>query len=250
MDPASPDRDPARTAPAAFHTTHWSVVLAARDRDAPAAHAALAALCTAYWYPVYAFVRRKGHDADQAADLTQEFFARLLETDALASVDPRKGRFRSFLLAACSHFLANWHDRRRAAKRGGGRAPIAIEVRAAEDRYRLEPAHHTTPERLFEQRWALALLERVFDRLGQEYRDAGKVALFEALKATLAGDPDAAPYAALARQLGLTERAVQMAVYRLRGRYGQILRELIAETVADPSEVDEEIRLLFAALRP
>ncbi len=144
-----------------FETTHWSLVLAARDRDTPEAEAALADLCAAYWYPLYAFVRRKGHDPEHAADLTQEFFARLLEKDYLRSVDRSRGRFRSFLLAACSHFLANERDRERARKRGGGRPPVSIDVRDAEGRYLAEPSHGLTAERLFERRWALTLLEGV-----------------------------------------------------------------------------------------
>ena len=154
------DASRARSGGGRFQTTHWSLVLAARDRATPEAEGALADLCAAYWYPLYAFVRRKGHDPEHAADLTQEFFARLLEKDYLRSVDRSKGRFRSFLLAACTHFLANERDRATARKRGGGRPPVSIDVRDAEGRYLAEPAHGLTAERLFERRWALTLLER------------------------------------------------------------------------------------------
>jgi RNA polymerase sigma-70 factor (ECF subfamily) len=240
--------EPARPPTGQFQTTHWSVVLAARDRAAPEARAALAALCAAYWYPLYAFVRRKGHDPEQAADLTQEFFARLLEKDYLRSVDRNKGRFRSFLLAACTHFLANQRDRATARKRGGGRSPVSIDVRDAEGRYRAEPAHGLTAERLFERRWALTLLDGVLGRLGGEYHGAGKGALYDRLKVALTGAGAAVPYAAVGRELGMSEAAVKKAAQRLRRRYREVLRERIAETVGEAGQVEDEIRELFAIL--
>lgn len=232
-----------------FATTHWSLVVAARDRASPEAPDALAALCRAYWYPLYAFIRRRGHDADEAQDLTQEFFARLLEKDFLQDVDRERGKFRSFLLAACQHFLCNERDRARAGKRGGGRPVLPLDFPDAEGRYGREPAHQLTPEKLFERRWALTLLERVLARLREESEAAGKVALFERLKGSLVGDPAAGSYAAAAADLGSTEAAVKMAVHRLRRRYRALLEDEIAVTVG-PGQVEEEVRALFAALGP
>jgi RNA polymerase sigma-70 factor (ECF subfamily) len=233
-----------------FATTRWSLVAAARDRAAPPAREALAELCRAYWYPVYAFVRRCGHGHAEAEDLTQEFFARLLGKDALAAVDPARGRFRSFLLASCRHFLANQHDRERARKRGGGRPTLPLDFGGADDRYRREPAHDDTPEKLFERRWALALLDEVLARLRAEYEATGKGQLFALLKGHLTGDDPGLPHAAAAEQLGMTEGAVKVAVHRLRKSYRELLRQEIAQTLADPAEVDDEIRSLFAALAP
>jgi RNA polymerase sigma-70 factor (ECF subfamily) len=207
-------------------------------------------LCQTYWYPLYAYIRRQGHDADQAQDLAQEFFARLVEKDGLASVDQAKGRFRSFLLAACRHFLANERDRARTLKRGGDRQFVPIEFGDADSRYSCEPGHHETPERLFERRWALALLERVLARLRGEYEAAGKGRLFEQLKGHLTGDSGGVPHAQAAAELGLSEGAVKVAVHRLRRRYRDLLREEIARTLDDPDQVEAEIRDLFAALAP
>jgi RNA polymerase sigma factor (sigma-70 family) len=242
--------DPDRTRPQGgqFQTTHWSVVLAARDRATPEGRGALAALCAAYWYPLYAFVRRRGHDPERAADLTQEFFARLLEKDYLRSVDRAKGRFRSFLLAACTHFLANQRDRATARKRGGGHAPVSIDLRGAEGRYLAEPAHDLTAERLFQRRWALTLLDGVLERLGGESRREGKGPLYDRLKVVLVGAGGAVPYAQVGRELGMTEAAVKKAAQRLRRRYRELLRERIAETVEEPGQVEDEIRELFTIL--
>jgi RNA polymerase sigma-70 factor (ECF subfamily) len=242
--------DPPRTQPdgGQFPTTHWGLVLAARDPAAPEERAALASLCAAYWYPLYAFVRRKGYDPERAADLTQEFFARLLEKDYLQSVDPSKGRFRSFLLAACSNFLANQRDWESARKRGGGRPPVSIDMRDAEDRYRAEPAHELTAERLFERRWALTLLDDVLDQLGGEFHRAGKGALYDRLKVILVGAQDAVSYSQVGQELGMTEAALKKAAQRLRERYRELLRERIAATVEDPGQVEDEIRDLFAIL--
>jgi RNA polymerase sigma-70 factor (ECF subfamily) len=230
-----------------FATTRWSLVVAAQDRSQPEAGHALAELCRLYWYPLYGYIRSRGHGHDTAQDLTQEFFARLLEKDVLAAVDQNKGRFRSFLLAACQHFLANQHDHDCAQKRGGGREPMSIDFRDADGRYAHEPAHGETPERLFERRWALALLERVLARLRGEYEAAGRALLFECLKSRLTGDR-AVPHAAVARELGVTEGAVKVAVHRLRQRYRELLRDEIGQTLDDAGQVEEEIRALFAAL--
>jgi DNA-directed RNA polymerase specialized sigma24 family protein len=247
MPPDDPAPDRSRSLAGRFQTTPRSLVLLAKDRGTPEAKAALAALCTTYWYPLYAYIHRRVHDPERAQDLTQEFFARLLESDALASVDRRKGRFRSFLLVACTHFLANRRDHDRAGKRGG-RVPIPIDRLEAEGRYVRELVDTSTAERLFERRWALALLERVVGRLEAEMAGAGKAELFTRLKGALTGERDAGRYGAIARELGTTEGAIKMAASRLRRRYQEILREEIGRTVDDPAEVDDEIRTLFAAL--
>jgi RNA polymerase sigma-70 factor (ECF subfamily) len=234
--------------PERFRTTRWSVVLAARDRTSPEARQALRELCEAYWYPLYAFVRRQGHPAEEARDLTQEFFVRLLEKDFLALVDQSRGKFRSFLMAACKHFLANERDRARAQKRGGGRELLSLDARDGESRYAAEPFHDLTAERLFERRWALMLLHHVLERLRDEWRQTGKGEQFERLKAFLTGDKPAGQYAQAAEALGATPGAVRVAVHRLRRRYRELLREEIARTVNDPGEVEAEIRDLLAAL--
>lgn len=232
-----------------FATTRWSVVLAAKDGNAPVARNALTDLCGIYWYPLYAFVRRQGHSAEEAEDLTQEFFARLLEKDFLQSVNPAKGRFRSFLLAAMRHFLANEWDRAKTAKRGGGRTLLALDFQSAEERYSLEPAHHLTAELLFDRRYALTLLQQVLDRLREEYVQSGKGNLVGKLKAYLTSATDAnAGYAEVACELDMTEGAVKVAMHRLRRRYRELLREAIGQTVATEAEIDDEVRDLFVAL--
>jgi RNA polymerase sigma-70 factor (ECF subfamily) len=233
-----------------FATTHWSLVLAARDQAAPQAREALADLCRVYWYPLYAFIRRQGHAADQAQDLTQEFFARLLEKDFLRLVDRDKGKFRSFLLAACKHFLANQRDRANARKRGGARTHVPIDFVAAEDRYSLEPAHPLTPEKLFARRWALTLLDQVLAQLHEEFLQAEKGTVFEHLKGFLTGtgEKGGRSYGEVAREVGLTEGALRVAVHRLRKRYRELLCAEIARTVRDPGQVEDEVRDLFAAL--
>jgi DNA-directed RNA polymerase specialized sigma24 family protein len=239
---------PAPSGQAWFATTHWSVVLAAGKSADAEASAALEQLCRTYWYPLYAFVRRQGFDAPDAQDLTQGFFARLLEKDYLTDVDRRKGTFRSFLLAAIKHFVADEHDKATAFKRGGGQVPISLDAQAAEDCFRLEPAHELTPEKLFERRWALSLLGKVFDRLAQDYAQAGKKELFAELQEYLAPGAEAASYALPAQRLNMSEGAVRMAVHRLRQRYGQLFREEVANTVSDPNEIEAEMRHLLKVL--
>jgi len=231
-----------------FGTTHWSLVLAARNRNDPRARVALSTLCQSYWYPIYVYIRRRGHDPQAAEDLTQEFFAELLRLGALAGVDRSKGKFRAFLQACCRHFLAHQRDHRRALKRGGGRQEFSIDIRDAEGRYLREPVDDLTPEALFDRRWALTLLENIFDDLRAEYRRADKSVLFDALKSQLTGGPDASPHAEIAARLGMTENAVQVAAHRLRRRYREALHARIATTVADPADVEDEIRDLFAAV--
>lgn len=236
--------------PARFATTNWSMVLAAGDAAAPQSRLALAALCQGYWYPLYAFIRRQGHAPEQSLDLTQEFFLRFLEKDFLRSVDRGKGKFRSFLLVACKHFLANERDRALAQKRGGAVKIVSIDPAEAEARYGLEPAHTATPEKLYERRWAMTLLDQVLSRLRQEFSAGGKSKLFEVLKGFLTGERTIVRYAQAAEELGMTEGSVKTVVHRLRGRYRELLREEIARTLQDSSQVDDEIRDLFAALGP
>ena len=231
-----------------FVTTHWSVVLTAGRNDTTRAHDALARLCQTYWHPLYAYVRRVGNSPHDAQDLTQEFFARLLEKNYLAAADESRGRFRSFLLAALKHFLANEWDKARAQKRGGGQIPISIDVGAAETSCHFEPADTTTADKIYERRWALTLLDHVLRRLREEYVRDGKQKLFEQLKPTLTEASRSVAYAEIARRLDTTEGAVKVAVHRLRQRYREILRAEIAETVAGPDEVEDELRNLFAAL--
>jgi len=231
-----------------FATTHWSVVLAAGGDDNRRSREALAKLCATYWYPLYAFVRRQGFGPEDAEDFTQGFFAHLLEHEALANVDRAKGKFRSFLLASLRHFLADERDRARAQKRGGGRAPVPLDVATAEKRFALEAADPTSPDKIFERNWALALMEQVLDRLRAEQVVADKRAQFDLLRDCLMGDPEAPRYADLAVRLGLSEDAVKMAMSRLRRRYRQLLRQEIAHTVSTPEEIEEEIQHLFAAV--
>jgi RNA polymerase sigma-70 factor (ECF subfamily) len=226
-------------------------VVAAGDPAEPGARQALEELCRAYWYPLYAFIRRKGHDPDRAADLTQEYFARLLGSDLLARADRARGRFRAFLRTDCGFFLADQRDRRHALKRGGGRPTVSFDTLDAECRYRAEPADDgLTPDRLFDRAWALTLLESVLDQLAVEYAAAGRGAWFDRLRVVLAEGPGAVPYAELAAQLETTEAAVQQAVHRLRRRYRAALRDRIAGTLDDPDEdaIADEVRALFAAL--
>ncbi|MGB8370600.1 MAG: sigma-70 family RNA polymerase sigma factor [Limisphaerales bacterium] len=232
----------------AFVTTHWSLVVSAGRNDTTHARNALEKLCRAYWFPIYAFVRRQGHGPHDAQDLTQEFFARLLEKNYLAGADPAKGRFRSFLLASLKHFLANEWDKTKAQKRGGGQVMIPMDIKRAENSGGFEPADNLTAENIFERRWALTLLEQVLRRLRAEYVRDGREKLFEQLKPTLTETSRTVGYAEIATRLGTTEGAVKVAVHRLRQRYREVLRAEIADTVASPGEVEDEIRNLFAAL--
>jgi RNA polymerase sigma-70 factor (ECF subfamily) len=231
-----------------FATTHWSLVLAARKCDSADAQAALTSLCQTYWYPLYAYVRRQGHQPDDAQDLTQAFLARLLEKHYLKSADPERGRFRSFLLTAFKRFLSKERDRERAKRRGGGIKPLPLDFAVGERRYSLEPAYNATAERIYDQRWALTLLDRVFARLRVESDLAGKQKEFNRLKIYLTGEAGPS-YQEVAAELAMTEGAVKVAVHRLRRRYRDLVREEIAQTVAGPGDVDEELRHLFAALR-
>jgi RNA polymerase sigma-70 factor (ECF subfamily) len=232
-----------------FVTTHWSVVLTAGRDNATGAHEALAKLCQTYWYPLYAYVRRRGHSPEDAQDLTQEFFARLLERSWIGRADRQKGRFRSFLLSALNHFLADEWDKARAQKRGGGFKFVPLQFDQAETRYGHEPADQsTTAEQNYERRWALTLLEEVLQRLRAEYISEGHAELFEALHPCLVGDRTAQPYVELGAKLSMSEGAVKSAVHRLRQRYRHLLHDQIAQTVARPGDVEEELKHLFSAL--
>lgn len=230
-----------------FSTTQWSLVLAAGQKSLPEAREALATLCRAYWYPLYAFARRLGHQPDDAQDLTQAFFARLLEKDYLGAVDRERGRFRSFLLAAFQHFLSKERDRARAQKRGGGKNLLPLDFEAGENRYLREPAHELTAEKIYEQRWAVALLDQVLARLRQEFVASRNERLFDHLKGFLAGEHTS--YRQVAEQLAMSEGAVKVAVHRLRRRYRELVVAEIAQTVSGPEDVDEELQHLFEALR-
>jgi DNA-directed RNA polymerase specialized sigma24 family protein len=236
--------------PARFPTTHWSRIARAGDPDDPEARAVMAELCGAYWYPIYALIRRKGHGPDEALDLTQDYFARLLEKGTVAAADPDKGRFRSYLLADCSFFLADRRDRDRALKRGGGRPVLSIDARDAEGRFLREPSHDRTPERMFERDWTLALIARVFDGLERHYADTGRSDLFRRLKPFVSSGPEAVPRAAVAAELGLTDGNLRVIIHRLRARFAAGLREEVAATLRDAGDeaVEEELRELFAVL--
>jgi RNA polymerase sigma-70 factor (ECF subfamily) len=230
-----------------FLTTCWTEVLQAAQASAPGGAAALENLCCKYWYPLYAYVRREGFSPHDAQDLTQSFFARFLEKNYLAQVDPARGKFRSFLLASLKHFLANEWDRLRAQKRGGGAQIISLDEQSAEARYLLEPRDEINAEKIFERRWALTILEEVLGRLERECADAGKADQFRALKDHMMAD-SAAPQAELARRLNMTPAAVKVAIHRLRKRYRALLREEIAQTVSAPDEVDAELRHLLTVI--
>lgn len=231
-----------------FATTHWSVVIAAGDARREDAQDALSELCEVYWFPLYAYVRRRGHSAPDAQDLTQAFFARLLEKQSLAVADPERGKFRSFLLASLDNFLANERDRARAQKRGGGRAQLSLDLADGESRLNLEPAHELTPQRLYERQWALTLLEFVVSKIQDEYQETGRGRQFAMLKDALSGGRERLPYAEIAEELDITVENARQAAHRLRKRYRVLLREEVARTVADPNDVDDELANLFDAL--
>jgi RNA polymerase sigma-70 factor (ECF subfamily) len=232
-----------------FSTTDWSLIAVAKGSDPARARGALCELCRSYWYPLYAYIRRRGYTPDRAADLTQGFFASLFEHDFLARIGPECGRFRGFLLASCRNYLANQHDRERAAKRGGARLTLSIDVPDAEARFAREASHDLTAERLFDRRWALTLLNDVLERLRAEMRDAGKGRLFDRLSAALLGDGSAAPYRQIAGEFSTSEAGIKTAAFRLRRRFHELLVAEVARTVATPESIEEEVRDLFAALR-
>ncbi len=235
--------------PAHFVTTHWSQVVSAGGSDSTQARASLDQLCRSYWYPLYAFARRAGQKPEDAEDLTQEFFARLLEKKYLADADREKGRFRSFLISAFKHFLAKEWRKEQALKRGGDKIFVPIDTADAETRYGVEPVDESTPERIFERRWAITVLDHTLAALRGEYEDSGKGAIFNHLKGVITAGHTDLSYAEVAKHLKLTEGAVKVAAHRLRQRYRETLRRQIADTVGSESEVDAELRNLLAALR-
>ena len=230
-----------------FPATRWTLIVRAGQQGSPAADGALAELCAAYWYPVYAFVRRMGHSSDESLDLTQEFFARFLEKRPFTQADPAKGRFRSFLLTCAKRFLADQADRRRAAKRGAPVVPLDSED--AEQRYSRRLMNEQTPERLFEREWALTLIARVNQNVREAFAREGRADYFDRLKQFLPGDTESLPYSDLAVQLGTTEGALKVAVHRLRRRYREMFRTEISRLVSEPDQVDDEVRHLLAILR-
>ncbi len=235
---------------ASFATTHWSLVLAAGLRAAPESARALAALCQAYWGPVYLFVRRQVADVHEAQDLTQAFFTQLLEKNLLAVAQPARGRFRSFLLTSVRNFLLNEWDKQRTQKRGGGQKLLTLDFHEHDSKHAHEPADTLTPERLFLRQWVLTLLDQVMARLRAEYARAGKEPIFERLKGSLSGGDAETSLAEIARHLDISANAAKVAAHRMRKRYRELLRAEVGQTLADPQEIDDEIRQLFAALGP
>ena len=231
-----------------FPTTHWSRVLRAGDPDDRDGRDALEVLCRDYWYPLYAFARRRGLNQDDAGDIVQGFLADLIERKDLAKADPSRGRFRSFLRWACSHYMSHCREHDHALKRGGGQTPVPIDLRDAEGRYLNEPSHDLTAERLFERRWALELLAHVLKQLELESIATGKIELFTSLRPLLEGDDDAQSYREIGESLEMTEGAVKVAVHRLRRRYRRLLREEVARTVESAEDVEAELADLLAAL--
>ncbi len=231
-----------------FASTHWSMVLAAGERATPDAERALAVLCQRYWFPLYAFARRRAATIHEAQDLTQAFFLRLLEKNVLSAASPDRGRFRSFLLTSMKHFLANEWDRATSRKQGGGRKQLSLDWESGESQLSLEPVHTETPEREFERRWALTLLENVVHSLRNEFAIAGKAAHFEVLKATLTAGRGALDYPAVAEKLSISEEAARKAAQRIRNRYRELLHEEVAATVESETGIEDEIHRLFQAL--
>ena len=232
-----------------FVTTRWTVVVSAGHTSSPQSDQALGDLCRMYWYPLYAYVRRQGYSKEDAEDLTQAFFARFLQKNYLRGLSSDSGKFRAFLLACLKHFLANEWDKANCVKRGGGAEHLSLDWQSADHRYRLEPPDTLSPDRLFDREWATALLERVITRLREEYLTMDKESLFEHGRGFLMAKADAVPHAQAARQLGMDEGALRVAVHRLRQRYRELLREEIAQTLANPGLVEEELRSLQEALR-
>jgi RNA polymerase sigma-70 factor (ECF subfamily) len=233
-----------------FATTSWTKVLAARDAPSTEARQALEGLCRVYWYPLYALVRRQGNDAEDARDLTQAYFAELLEKGYLDDYDPERGRFRVFLMSSVRHFLSKQRDKALAWKRGGRADVVSLDADEVEGRYRFEPVDNLTPEQVFERRWALTVLERALARLRREQEDADRGREFGHLEGFLTGQGADASYREVAEQLGTTESAVKSSIHRLRQRFGQLLRAEIAETVSSPAEVDDEVKHLLGVIAP
>jgi RNA polymerase sigma-70 factor (ECF subfamily) len=240
---------PNTASPLDFASTHWSIVLAAGDLEQRHAREALSKLCETYWYPLYAYVRRRVPDVSEAQDLTQAFFVELLEKNFVGSATPHRGLFRAFLLTAFKNFLAKELEKAKAQKRGGGRAPISLDFAAADSSLRIDPAAGLTPEQLYDQQWAIALLNQIMEQLRVEFVEKGKAKQFDELKGFLIGDHAGNTYAQVAAKLSMTEAAAKQAASRMRRRYRQLLRAEISHTVSEPDEIDDEIRKLFAVLK-
>jgi RNA polymerase sigma-70 factor (ECF subfamily) len=239
---------PSGAGPAQFTTTHWSAVLTAGKYPDPTATAALEELCQTYWFPLYAFARRRGMDSHSAQDIVQGFFAQLLENQSFRNRTPEKGRFRSFLLASMNYYLADLTDRERAAKRGGGKVPLALDALAAEERYRLEPVDRLTPEMIYERRWALTLLDRALARLEAEFGEAARIDLFRAVRPILFDPGAAQQYQQLSSTLGMSPGTLRVAVHRIRQRCRELFRDEVARTIDNPAEINEELRYLQRVL--
>ena len=242
------EAEPAEQANRRFATTRWSIVIAARHTSRAESRQALESLCQTYWHPLYFFVRRKGHDPDEAEDLIQGFFLKILDKKILWAVHRERGKFRTFLLKALEWYLANEYRKARAEKRGGGQVPLSLDFESAEDRYRLEIADNDTPDTLFARHWAQIVLDQALTRVRLVYESRGNQKLFERLSSVLLGDSDAAPLREIGQDLGMTEGAVKGAAHRLRKCYADCLRQEIAETVAKPEQIEEEIQMLFSSL--
>ena len=243
------DQDASSAAgPAHFRSTRWSVIVSAQRGQTPEAQHALEVLAQSYWYPLYAYLRRQNYNSHEACDLTQSFFALLLEREDLKSITPERGRFRSYLMTSLQHFLINQAKRDKALKRGGDQVIVSLDETDAEARYRHEPSHKITPERLFDKAWAMAVLQRVSQVLEEEYQAKGHAKVFAALRGHLIAADDATPYAVLAQELRQTEGSLKVAVHRMRKRFGALLRAEIAETVCDPADIDAEITQLMQSL--
>jgi RNA polymerase sigma-70 factor (ECF subfamily) len=230
-----------------FATTHWTVVLAAGKRHTPQSDLALEELCRNYWFPLYAYVRRRGHTKEDAEDLTQAFFARFLEKNYLEGLSAERGRFRAFLLASLKHFLINEWKKAQRLKRGGGEAPLSLDWQTADTKFQVASTAEPSPDKAFDREWALALLSKVIERLQKECEADGKAKLFEQLKTFLTTGKDGTAQAEVAKALGMEEGAVRVAIHRLRKRYRELLRDEIAQTLANAADVDEEMRALFGA---
>ncbi len=246
--PGTCESSPTSTPRDWFTTTHWSVVIAAGDGPCREAEQALERLCRTYWSPLYFYVRRQGYSPEDAQDLTQGFFERVIEKKFFGKVDRAHGRFRAFLLASLKHYVSDQRDRQRAAKRGSGKLDLSWDAIAAEERYRLEPVDRTAPDKVFERQWALTVLEQALNRLRQEFVAADKIEVFDALRGLVVGQDGEPPYAELGRRLGRSETALKSMVQRVRRRYRDLIREEIAQTVSSVSEVDAEIGFLLAIL--
>ena len=246
MSPSDSNQDSISVPDPQFTTTHWSVVLLAGQADSPHATEALEKLCRTYWYPLYVYVRRQGNSPEDAQDLTQNFFSRLLEKNYFAKADPDRGKFRTFLLRSMKNFLVNEWKRAGRVKRGGDLTFLSFDANVAEDRYAAEPANESNPDTAYEQRWAVTLIEQVLTALRQEFNAADKARLFEELKGFIWGDKSTASYAEIAGHLNLTEGTVKVAVHRLRQRFRELLRAEVAHTVARPEDVDDELRYLIS----